>query len=226
MNKKLSRIVAGALSVMFVGQVMIYGDGNSRGIAHAETIAGIYDINNIDGLETIDISEIPSNVTPIVFETEEDFLEFYNNVLSQDINIKESGQCDVGNTIMPLSYVGNYSSSYTTKKELLKIGVSITSINLKTNFTYQKENTNGPLPANKPRYKFKTVSPTCMITGLTVGVDISQVTTSYSLSNYDSICTSTGSGTIDYYILIENVGKVYSKDFTITHTFNLVNVIW
>ena len=30
MNKKLSRIVAGALSVMFVGQVMIYGDGSSR----------------------------------------------------------------------------------------------------------------------------------------------------------------------------------------------------
>ena len=41
MNKKLSRIVAGALSVMFVGQVMIYGDGSSQGIAHAETIAGI-----------------------------------------------------------------------------------------------------------------------------------------------------------------------------------------
>lgn len=41
MNKKLSRIVAGALSVMFVGQVMIYGDGSSQGIAHAETITGI-----------------------------------------------------------------------------------------------------------------------------------------------------------------------------------------
>ncbi len=41
MNKKFRRIVSGVLSVMFVGQVMIYGDGNSRGIAHAETIAGI-----------------------------------------------------------------------------------------------------------------------------------------------------------------------------------------
>lgn len=41
MNKKLSRILAGTLSAMFVGQVLIYGDGNSQGIAHAETIARI-----------------------------------------------------------------------------------------------------------------------------------------------------------------------------------------
>lgn len=41
MNKKLRRILAGTLSMMFVGQVMIYGDGSSQGIAHAETIAGI-----------------------------------------------------------------------------------------------------------------------------------------------------------------------------------------
>ena len=41
MNKKLSRIVSGILSLMFVGQVMIYGDGNSQGIAHAETISDI-----------------------------------------------------------------------------------------------------------------------------------------------------------------------------------------
>ena len=41
MNKKLSRILAGTLSAIFIGQVLIYGDGNSQGIAHAETIAGI-----------------------------------------------------------------------------------------------------------------------------------------------------------------------------------------
>ena len=41
MNKKLSRIVSGVLSVILVGQVLIYGDGSSQGIAHAETIAEI-----------------------------------------------------------------------------------------------------------------------------------------------------------------------------------------
>ncbi len=39
MNKKIKRTFAGALSLMFVGQVMIYGDDASQGILHAETIA-------------------------------------------------------------------------------------------------------------------------------------------------------------------------------------------
>lgn len=39
MNKKIKQTLAGALSLMFVGQVMIYGDGVSQGILHADTIA-------------------------------------------------------------------------------------------------------------------------------------------------------------------------------------------
>ena len=37
MIKKFQRILSGVLAAMFVGQVMIYGDGSSQGIAHAET---------------------------------------------------------------------------------------------------------------------------------------------------------------------------------------------
>ncbi len=43
MSKKLSRILAGTLSAMFVGQVLIYGDGTSQGLLHAETIASAID---------------------------------------------------------------------------------------------------------------------------------------------------------------------------------------
>lgn len=39
MSKKLIRIIAGSLSALFVGQALIYGDGTSLGILHAETIA-------------------------------------------------------------------------------------------------------------------------------------------------------------------------------------------
>lgn len=41
MIKKFQRILSGVLAAMFVGQVMIYGDGSSQGIAHAETISEI-----------------------------------------------------------------------------------------------------------------------------------------------------------------------------------------
>ena len=46
MSKKLSRILAGTLSAVFVGQVLVYGDGTSQGLLHANannlSVIGIY----------------------------------------------------------------------------------------------------------------------------------------------------------------------------------------
>ena len=38
MNKKLTRTLAGAMSLMFMGQVMIFGDGNAQGLLHADKL--------------------------------------------------------------------------------------------------------------------------------------------------------------------------------------------
>ena len=38
MKKLISKLLSGTLALMFVGQIMIYGDGSSQGIVHAETI--------------------------------------------------------------------------------------------------------------------------------------------------------------------------------------------
>ena len=52
MNKKIKQTLAGALSLMFVGQVMIYGDGASQGILHADTIASAAE--TIEGMKNAD----------------------------------------------------------------------------------------------------------------------------------------------------------------------------
>lgn len=77
MSKKISRIIAGTLSAMFVGQVLIYGDGTSQGILHAETIASAIDAKEAakneeqlakefeeatKGLGTVDYFELPEAV--------------------------------------------------------------------------------------------------------------------------------------------------------------------
>lgn len=86
MNKKLSRILTGTLSVMFIGQVLIYGDGSSQGIAHAETIAGIKESlqlsenadamqqeyeNAVDGLGEVEYFESPESEIMMMNETAE-----------------------------------------------------------------------------------------------------------------------------------------------------------
>lgn len=38
MNKKVSRIIAGSLSAIFVEQALIFGDGASYSILHVETV--------------------------------------------------------------------------------------------------------------------------------------------------------------------------------------------
>ncbi|MDE6088105.1 MAG: hypothetical protein K2G25_06935, partial [Oscillospiraceae bacterium] len=43
MNKKLQRIIAGTMSTLLVGQIMIFGDGTAQGILHANTIASAAD---------------------------------------------------------------------------------------------------------------------------------------------------------------------------------------
>lgn len=72
------------LSVMFVGQVMVYGDGNSQGIAHAETIGAIKESlqlsenadelqkefeNAVDGLGEIDYFASPESGIMMMNET-------------------------------------------------------------------------------------------------------------------------------------------------------------
>ena len=49
MKKIFQRALSGVLSVMFVGQVLIYGDGSSQGIAHADTIAEIKESLELSG---------------------------------------------------------------------------------------------------------------------------------------------------------------------------------
>ena len=117
MNKKLSRILAGTLSVMFVGQVLIYGDGSSQGIAHAETIAGIKESlqlsenadalqqeyeNVVDGLGEIDYFGNPEEVSLYSSNTEES-------------TVAEAGSLSI------FGYVGQYG----TYSDLTKVKILI-----------------------------------------------------------------------------------------------------
>jgi RHS repeat-associated protein len=77
MAKKLTRTLAGVMSLMFVGQIMVFGDGASQGILHADTIASaaeaIEGMKNADqlaeefeeatkGLGEVDYFELPESV--------------------------------------------------------------------------------------------------------------------------------------------------------------------
>ena len=89
MNKRIQKLLSGVLAVMFVGQVMIYGDGSSQGIAHAETIAGIK--------ESLQLSE-NANELQQDFESAVDGLgevEYFGSPESGIMMMNETGESDI-----------------------------------------------------------------------------------------------------------------------------------
>ncbi len=206
---KIKKIIAMALSFILIvlSSTKVYA--NQKEDINIDKI-----INN---LETIDPSEMPEGVTPLEFASEDDFLDFYL-ATCDGINIVMDDNCGVfENLILPFAYIGNYPGTYSTRKDLIKIGASITYINLTTNYTYATENTYGPIQI--PRNIFTNASCAVSLNGLTLGIVLSSTN---NISTYSgNTCSSIATGIAEYYVIIEGGIKYYTENFTISHTFSI-----
>ena len=88
MKKIFQRALSGVLSVLFVGQIMIYGDGSSQGIAHADTIAEIKESlelsGNADELKQEFYEQTEELVNIDYFSLSQNVLNYLNNKLEED----------------------------------------------------------------------------------------------------------------------------------------------
>lgn len=117
MIKKFQRILSGVLAAMFVGQVMIYGDGSSQGIAHAETIAGIK--------ESLQLSENADELQQ-EFESTVDSLgevDYFGNPEEVSLYSSNTGEPSVAEAC-GLS-VSGYVGQYGTYSDLTKVKILI-----------------------------------------------------------------------------------------------------
>ena len=196
------------------------------------------DTSYFNSLETISEEDCPDGIVPIEFENEEDFndycemIENSNKVIiidstkssTYDKSVHNNNKNNNNNFYLSNAYVssysGNYTGNYTTKKDLIKVGVSITSLNLSTNYTYQKDKTVGPIQL--PRYKITNAYCMTTLTGYTIGMEIyskSGICTIYPNDTCTSICTCT----INQYLLINGAIKLFSTNYTLQHTFKVIS---
>jgi len=61
----------------------------------------------------------------------------------------------------------------------------------------------------------------CGLTGYTYGFSLFAPSTSYRVYNGSKSVNIIGSATLDYYILVSGLGKIYSRPITHTTTYNL-----
>ena len=103
MNKKLTRTLAGVMSLMFMGQVMIFGDGSAQGLLHADTIASAAEA--IEGAKNKDqlakeFEEATKDLGKVdYFDVAEDKNETANNeeIAEDDISVQSEStkQCKI-----------------------------------------------------------------------------------------------------------------------------------
>ena len=94
MNKKLTRTLAGVMSLMFMGQIMIFGDGSAQGLLHADTIASAAEA--IEGAKNKDqlakeFEEATKDLGKVdFFDVTEDKKETANNeeIAEDDISVQ------------------------------------------------------------------------------------------------------------------------------------------
>lgn len=131
MNKKLTRTLAGAMSLMFMGQIMIFGDGSAQGLLHADTIASAAEA--IEGAKNKDqlakeFEEATKDLGKVdYFDVTEDKNETANNeeIAEDDISVQSESDEAVQNhdaTIATASD-GNAPAGELTVTGIVKQGV-------------------------------------------------------------------------------------------------------
>ena len=131
MNKKLTRTLAGAMSLMFMGQVMIFGDGSAQGLLHADTIASAAEA--IEGAKNKDqlakeFEEATKDLGKVdFFDVTEDKNETANNeeIAEDDISVQSESDEAVQNHAAAIATAsdGNAPAGELTVTGIVKQGV-------------------------------------------------------------------------------------------------------
>ena len=131
MNKKLTRTLAGAMSLMFMGQIMIFGDGSAQGLLHADTIASAAEA--IEGAKNKDqlakeFEEATKDLGKVdYFDVAEDKNETANNeeIAEDDISVQSESDEAVQNHAATIATAsdGNAPAGELTVTGIVKQGV-------------------------------------------------------------------------------------------------------
>lgn len=131
MNKKLTRTLAGVMSLMFMGQIMIFGDGSAQGLLHADTIASAAEA--IEGAKNKDqlakeFEEATKDLGKVdYFDVTEDKNETANNeeIAEDDISVQSESDEAVQNHAATIATAsdGNAPAGELTVTGIVKQGV-------------------------------------------------------------------------------------------------------
>lgn len=177
--------------------------------AFAEEKAEIIDTSALE-LRTISLEDVPSHITPIVIESQEDFDNFANDVDSINENESYIFEEDENGPVM-LQRASDGSYYTVTEKTTKNLVGGSTRLNLYAKIKlFQK---------NSFRQIEDVTSTWTTLTGLTSGWDWRENNTSIEDIKKGQSVKITVDGTIDYYLVINGGVRIGSNDDSISLTY-------
>jgi hypothetical protein len=178
----------------------------------------------LSSLKTISIEDVPENIEPLEFDTDEEFEEYLKksiisnkNKVDDEIGVTKLNKLPINNSFSntldrgPI-YEGNYTGSHKTNI----VAVSGCYLNLKTLFHYER--LVGPDLPGVARYNFLSSTASMSLSGITVGIEITDINCSSTVASNKGTISTIGTCTLNHYFLINGLIKIYSEDKTLRHT--------
>jgi len=151
-----------------------------------------------DDLKVISKKEIPSNVTPVSFKSDEEAVAYLNQVFN---NINVQTNFDI------LTRATNGNTTVATTK------VSTGTISLKLRYTTSGNGNTGTITSLDPYTTF---------TGFTLGFGWTENSIGATITSSRKDVYVYTDGTIDYYLLIDGLLKLYSRPISMSGTVSVI----
>lgn len=155
-------------------------------VAAYDTSTNLIESFDLSSLADVDIDDIPAGVTPLIFDSEEELVQYLT------VNCQ------------PIDYHDNVNLPNNTVIITDNIAKTTKSFELRSDLTSQNESTL-PRSAN----------------GYSTGNNIGSCTTSSTISAGNKTFRSSASGSLETYIILEGIGKMFERPFSISHEYTV-----
>lgn len=150
-------------------------------------------------VKVIDREDIPNGIIPQTFNTEEEAIFYLNNIYDNMVLMQ--------NSIVPYSTTGD---ALVATRQVGYTG----SINLRVNYETTGNSNTGSI---------SYVSPYTTFTGFNLGFGWTESDIGYRISNGGKDIYVYTNGTLDYYLLVDGLVKLYSKPVNLSGTVAVIH---
>ncbi|AEX85933.1 hypothetical protein Marpi_1539 [Marinitoga piezophila KA3] len=172
----------------------------------------IDEISNRYNLKTIKKDEIPKNIIPIKVENSFELEYLLKEISKTNLN-KSNVRFELTNKLTTKGYTSYYTAKFSKKITKNNLNIANIYFNVMADLKIFKDGSFGEILSYS--------NERCSLTGWTLAAKLEYPKASVEISSDKQSATLRGSGTVNLYLLIQNLIKLYSYDVSVSGTYKI-----